>query len=75
MRFIEAKTELLDCIEGYFKQGFTTFRIIHGFQSGTILRDYVRSKLKKDFEKKISSCSLSCQSESKGTTVISLKNI
>ena len=73
MRFIEAKTELLDSIEGYFRQGFTTFEIIHGFQGGTVLRDYVRGNLKRDFENSIKSCSLICQRSTKGSTIVTLK--
>lgn len=72
MRFIEAKTEILDCLEGYFKQGFTQFEIIHGFQGGTVLRDYVRRRLKNDFEKRIRKCSLILTNSSKGSTIVSI---
>ena len=74
MSFIEAKSELLDCLEGYYKQGYTSFEIIHGFQNGTVLRDYVRRTLKKDFERIIKNCSLSCLNSSKGSTIVVLKS-
>lgn len=73
LRFIEAKTELLDCLEGYFKQGFNSFEVIHGFKSGTVLKDYVRLKLKKDFEKRSKHCSLLVKKSSEGSTLVSIK--
>ena len=69
-RFIEAKTELLDSIEGYYKQGFTEFQIIHGFKGGTTLKDYVRRSLKKDIERILKNCSLSLRSSSQGSTIV-----
>ena len=72
LRFIEAKTELLDSIEGYYKQGFTLFEVIHGFKGGTVLRDYVRLSLKRDFEKRYKKCLITVKTVSKGSTVILL---
>ncbi len=71
-RFIEAKTELFDCLEGYFKQGYSIFEIIHGFKGGTVLRDYVRFRLKIDFEKRFKKCSLLIKNSSSGSTIVSI---
>lgn len=75
LRFIEAKTELLDSLEGYFKQGYKNFEVIHGYKNGTILKDYVRFSLKKDFEKLTKKCSVVISSHSKGSSIVTLVQV
>ena len=72
LRFIEAKTELFDSLEGYFRQGFTSFEIIHGFRNGSVIRKYVRYSLKKDFERRYKHCVLEVVVSEKGSTRIVL---
>ena len=70
MIFRDAKTELLDSLEGYCKSGYGKFEIIHGYRKGQVLRKYVREKLKGDFELKNPSYSLSQNISGKGVTTV-----
>jgi dsDNA-specific endonuclease/ATPase MutS2 len=70
MKFLQAKTELLDSLEGYCQAGYFTFKIIHGFHGGQVLRNYVRTSLKKDFELTYPQYSLTQLISEKGSTTI-----
>lgn len=75
MRFIEAKTEIFDSLEGYIKQDFRKFEIIHGYKSGQIMKNYVRFKLKNEFEKNFKKCILTLTANGEGSTTISISII
>ena len=70
MNFRDAITELLDSLEGYVKSGYTNFEIVHGYRKGQVLRKYIRTKLKGDFELKNPIYSLTQNISDKGSTTI-----
>ena len=70
MKFREAKTGILDSLEGHCKAGFTIFEIVHGYRGGKVLRNYVRNKLKSEFEMENPIYCLTLNISGKGSTMI-----
>ena len=52
MTLLEVKNWLFYEMNGYCKAGFKKFDCIHGFNHGTIIRDYIRGKFKQEFQNK-----------------------
>ena len=51
LRFIEATLEICGRIEEAYSQGDNGIRIIHGYNRGTSIREYVRSDMVQDLKK------------------------
>ena len=73
LTFIEAKTELLDSLEGHIQLGYSIFEVIHGFKGGTVLRDYVRISFRRDFDRSFKKrFTLSVRSLNNGSTLLTI---
>lgn len=51
LRYIEATLEICGRIEEAYSQGHDEIKIIHGFNRGTSIRNYVRSDMVQDLKK------------------------
>lgn len=55
----------------YYEAGHKCFQIVHGFNQGTVLRNYVRRDLKRDIIKELGyECSVNVVVSDQGITVI-----
>ena len=75
MRFLEATLEVCDRIEEAHVKGESGIKIIHGFNRGTSIREYVRAKMFKDLKKYnviVPKINLDCLDP--GVTVVTFEN-
>ena len=75
LRFIEATLEICGRIEEAYSQGDNGIRIIHGYNRGTSIREYVRSDMVQDLKKysrEVPRINLDCLDP--GITVVKFEN-
>lgn len=71
----ETQTDLPQMVVHYLEEGYTHFRIIHGFNSGIALKNYIRTRLRQDISK-ISLCGeILISTTSKGDTALIISGL
>ena len=74
MKFLEATLEICGRIEEAYGQGEDGAKIIHGFNRGNAIRDYVRSKMVNDLKKYANLPEVSLDCLDPGVTVVTFDN-
>lgn len=70
----EVKLWLFSDMIAYFKVGYATFTLVHGFNKGAKIRNYLQGNFKNDFSGKFPKLKIIVQLSTKGTTRILIES-
>ena len=70
----EVKLWLFSDMIAYFKVGYATFTLVHGFNKGAKIRNYLRGNFKNDFSGKFPKLKIIVQISKKGTTRVLIES-
>ncbi|OLS17037.1 MAG: hypothetical protein HeimC3_50110 [Candidatus Heimdallarchaeota archaeon LC_3] len=70
MKLFQVRDWLLTDMIDYFEASFDEFFLIHGYNNGTVIRDYIRNDFKKEFQRIFNHLTLTLNMEHEGTTSV-----